>query len=125
MSASEVQVYDGVGVRPWPVTYDEAVERLRPILLECNYAALTRGDGTLGNIVMMETGLTTEGTLYKQVVRAVYDATDQPLAEVYNLPIKRLAEQFGGLVLAMVMKPTPPVAYNDNRMSSFTVSGTG
>ena len=124
----EVQVFEGDGVQPAPTTYEEVVERLRPIFLFNEEVAKSRqlGDGVATTIILTETGLTKPSLLADRLAKIVYDKTDLTLQECYDLPVDRLAAMIGGIVWeAVVPPPPPPKPYYDLASANVTVSGTG
>lgn len=109
---NEVQVWEGDGIRPWPTTYEEVVERLAPIIRECNRRAMDPKGGSrvLADIVMMETGLDklTE-PLTRNLRHKVHEKTELHLTEIYKLPADKLAFQVGWIVWKEVMEPDPVI----------------
>lgn len=102
----EVQCFDGDGVQPPPTNVEETVERLRPIFLECNRKAIDpkNGDQVLTDIVLQATGLTKPSLLADRLAKIVYDTSDLPLRECYDLPVDRLAAMAGRVIWDRVMQ---------------------
>jgi hypothetical protein len=110
----EVQCFDGDGVRPPPTNYEEVVERLRPIFLECSRpiflrSGLKNGDQALAETVIEVTDLTKPSLLADRLAKKVYDTSDLPLQECYDLPVLRLASMIGQLAWDEVNTPKPPL----------------
>ena len=105
---TEIQCWEGDGVRPFPADYDEVVERLAPIFRECNRKAL-EDHMTMTQIVMQVTGLTRVGLLADRLTRVVHEKTDHTLSDAYALPVDRLAAVIGRIVLEQVLNPEPTI----------------